>query len=64
MRYQILFALVIIAALLIVGRMEMQDDQASEEEYCRMVGIYKKSSGAYGWPDYKGNAKEVCSEQR
>ena len=64
MRYQILFAAVIIIGLLIVGRMEMHDDQASEEEYCRMVGIYKKSNGAYGWPDYKGNAKEVCSEQR
>lgn len=64
MRYQILCAVVVIAGLLIAGRLEMQDAQESVDEYCRMVGIYKKSNGAYGWPDYKGNAKEVCSEQR
>lgn len=60
MRYQILCAVVVIAGLLIAGRLEMHDEQASEEEYCRMVGIYQKSNGAYGWPDYKNNAKEVC----
>ena len=37
-----------------------REQRAQQESYCEMVGLYVESNGEYGWPDYKGNAKEVC----
>lgn len=28
--------------------------------YCNMVQLYQETDGQNGWPDYNGNAKEVC----
>lgn len=36
------------------------EQQQQQDLYCEMVGIYKETKGEYGWPDYKGNAEEVC----
>lgn len=36
---------------------DLQRDQAT---YCEMVATFKETHGQYGWPDYRGNAAEVC----
>ena len=33
----------------------------SEQEYCKMVQLFKKSKGDLGWPDYNGNYSEICT---
>lgn len=38
------------------------DDARDVDPYCEMVGIYNETNGQYGWPDYRGNADEVCDE--
>ena len=39
------------------------DDSMSKEQalYCEMTGAFKNTNGQYGWPDYRGNARKVCS---
>lgn len=34
-----------------------------QSHYCSMVQINKDSNGERGWPDYNGNAAEVCDGQ-
>ena len=53
MRYQILAAIVIIAAILISSSMDAEDAAKEQQVYCEMVRDGK-------WPDYNGNAREVC----
>lgn len=53
MRYQILAAIVIIAALLYAGRTDAEDAAKEQQVYCEMVRDGK-------WPDYNNNANEVC----
>ncbi len=36
---------------------ELDRDQAT---YCEMVQTFKETNGQYGWPDYRGVAREVC----
>lgn len=43
----------VMAVLGIVGTGDMEEAERAETEYCENV-----SSGA--WPDYRGNAAEVC----
>lgn len=60
MRYLILCALVMIAAILIVGRMDYDDAVKAESEYCASVKAWRVTGGHAGHPDYKGIAWEVC----
>lgn len=57
-------AKIIIAALvagyLTTGFMDTQDAARSEATYCEMTRLYQETKGQYGWPDYRGNAEEVC----
>ena len=60
MRYLILCALVMIAAILIVGRMDYDDAVKAESDYCASVKAWRVTGGHAGHPDYKGIAGEVC----
>lgn len=33
-----------------------------QARYCKMVKLHQETDGKNGWPDYNGNAKEVCHE--
>lgn len=58
----IAFALVgaVILLLCAVGSLDAQDADNRQALYCSMVETYKKTNGEHGWPDYNGNAQEVC----
>lgn len=43
-----------------VGSLDAQDADNRQALYCTMVETYQKTSGEHGWPDYNGNAQEVC----
>ena len=43
-----------------VGSLDAQDADNRQALYCSMVETYQKTNGEHGWPDYNGNAKEVC----
>jgi len=45
----------------VVGSSDFRDDQHDAEKYCEMVGLFGATDGELGWPDYNGNAKEVCA---
>lgn len=53
MRYQLIAAIVIIAAILIASSMDAEDAAKEQSVYCEMV-----RDGH--WPDYNNNASEVC----
>lgn len=58
----IAFALVGAVILLLgaVGSLDAQDADNRQALYCSMVETYQNTNGEHGWPDYNGNAKEVC----
>lgn len=58
----IAFALVGAVILLLgaVGSLDAQDADNRQALYCSMVETYQKTNGEHGWPDYNGNAQEVC----
>lgn len=58
----IAFALVgaVILLLGVVGSLDAQDADNRQALYCTMVETYQKTNGEHGWPDYNGNAQEVC----
>lgn len=60
MRYQIIAALVIIAAILVVGSMDYDDEVKAQSVYCKSVAEWKQNGGHGGHPDYNGNYNEVC----
>ena len=60
MRYLILCALVMIAAILIAGQMDYDDAVKAESDYCDSVKAWRVTNGHAGHPDYKGIANEVC----
>ena len=60
MRYQILCAVVIIAAIMVVGSMDYEDAKRQESDYCASVRAWDDTVGKYGHPDYNGNYNEVC----
>ena len=43
-----------------VGSLDAHDADNRQALYCSMVETYQKTNGEHGWPDYNGNAKEVC----
>lgn len=62
MRYLILCALVMIAAILIAGQMDYDDAVKAESDYCASVKAWRVTGGHAGHPDYKEISKEVCNE--
>jgi len=36
------------------------DLDQQQTNYCEMVQTFKDTRGQFGWPDYRGNAAEVC----
>lgn len=52
MKYLVIL-LLFVAVMGIVGNGDLQEAERAETEYCENV-----DSGA--WPDYRGNASEVC----
>lgn len=52
------FSVLVIAALLWMIRAV----EPIADPYCRMVEIYRQTDGEHGWPDYRGNADEVCDD--
>lgn len=49
-----LVALIVLSVFGLAGESDLHDEQRQLAEYCDMV-----SDGA--WPDYQGNAAQVCS---
>lgn len=42
------------------GVSAMDDLDAMQTEYCEMTQLFQEANGQLGWPDYRGNAAEVC----
>lgn len=53
----VLGCVVVVVALGVVGEQDYQEQKRQEREYCENV-----ASGI--WPDYNGNAREVCKWNR
>lgn len=64
MRYQILCAAAIIAAILVVGGMDYEDAKRQESDYCASVKEWAATNGHGGHPDYDGIAGEACREKK
>lgn len=47
-------ALLLIAALGIVGYFDAEEEQRQQDEYCEMVKLWKQTNGQAGWPAYNG----------
>lgn len=44
--------LMLVAALMMVGQMDYEDEIKSETRYCGMVEMFEESKGDLGWPPY------------
>ena len=55
---EMLLLLTILGCLLAVGKMDAEDDQAAQANYCEMVELFDKTGGEQGWPAYDG--REQC----
>lgn len=51
-----------IALVVLVNLPERHGDDLDKQQslYCGMVQTFQQTKGQYGWPDYRGNAAEVC----
>lgn len=58
----VIYILIGIAVMLTLSHAtSARDDlEAMQNEYCEMTQLHKETKGQFGWPDYRGNAKEVC----
>lgn len=57
----ILFLIGVVGALIMFnGVVAMDDLDAMQAEYCEMTKLFQETNGQLGWPDYRGNAAEVC----
>ena len=56
------YALFLLASMIALLALFTADDDLQQQQYlyCEMVAIHKDTGGQYGWPDYRGNAAEVC----
>ena len=62
-KIRIVIAMIVIGVVLgIVGSMDHDDAEQRQELYCSMVQTFEETNGQYGWPDFNGNAAEVCNE--
>lgn len=50
----------VLACLAVVGTMDRSQAKSDQALYCEMVETFKSTGGQYGWPDYRGNAGEIC----
>jgi len=56
-------AVAVLALGVVIGMSgDYEEQQQIDVNYCQMVKLYKDSSGANGWPDYRGNYSEVCGD--
>lgn len=54
-RTQAILAFIAIVVLMgIAGRMDYEEADLQQEQYCEMVKLYKQSNGEKGWPAYNG----------
>lgn len=52
----IILLIVIIVLFGIAGKMDADEEDRQQEEYCEMVKLWKQSNGNKGWPAYNGEA--------
>lgn len=52
------FSALLLGSWLTVSSMDMAHEMKMQNHYCEMVSTHKKTSGAEGWPAYKG--EEQC----
>lgn len=50
----ILIALGLILAFGLMGRMDKEEEERQQDQYCEMVKLYKETNGQAGWPAYNG----------
>lgn len=63
MKHKPLIVAIAVLITLSVGRLGVSASYAAmsvQDKYCDNVLLYNESSGRFGWPDYKGNAKTNC----
>lgn len=57
----ILILIGVVVMLTLSHATSARDDlEAMQAEYCEMTKLHKETNGQLGWPDYRGNANEVC----
>lgn len=49
-----------VAAVILVNRPTFDELSSRQALYCEMTKAFKQTKGQHGWPDYRGNAAEVC----
>ena len=55
-----LLAVLILAMYSWAADGEMQDELDEQALYCKMTAMYEASGGENGWPDYRGQRKQLC----
>lgn len=57
-------AAIIIALLFLVATdADTTEEELEQQQYCDMVRAHMKDKSV-GWPDFNGNFKEVCEEEK
>lgn len=58
------FVAVAAVCLVVLAMCGSGDEELARQhdDYCQMVQIFEETGGQRGWPDYNGNAAEVCGE--
>jgi len=44
------------------GKSEYEVELEQQDEYCKMVKLFKDTKGQTGWPDFKNTYKDWCLE--
>ena len=55
-------AALLMLGLAAAGTHDYGDSQAEQAFYCDMVRLHDRTGGEYGWPDYNGNAADICED--
>ena len=60
-RYQvILIAIFFIVMMGIIGKMDVEEEQRQDQEYCDMVKLWAETKGQAGWPAFKSEEEKKC----
>jgi hypothetical protein len=60
-RNSLILILIGAAAIFNISHASGPDElEQQQTEYCEMTKLFQETGGQYGWPDYRGNAEEVC----